>query len=85
MKRVNTLLLIAMVATISLNAQEWVELFNGKNLKGWEKLDGAAEYHVENGELIGVSKVGTPNTFMATKKMFGDFIRTGQRVPGGVR
>ena len=74
MKRVSSLLLIMMVATITLNAQEWVDLFNGKNLKGWEKLDGTAEYRVENGEVIGTSKAGTPNTFMATKKLYGDFI-----------
>jgi len=65
---------VAMIATSSLSAQQWVELFNGKNLKGWEKLDGMAEYRVENGEVIGTSRVGTPNTFMATKKLYGDFI-----------
>ena len=74
MKRSLLVLMVAAVATISINAQEWVELFNGKNLKGWEKLDGSAEYSVENGEVIGVSKTGTPNTFMATKKVYGDFI-----------
>ena len=68
------LILIMMVVAITVNAQEWEDLFNGKNLKGWEKLDGSAEYHVENGEVIGVSKTGTPNTFMATKKVYGDFI-----------
>ena len=68
------MLLVVMIATVSMDAQEWVELFNGKNLKGLEKLDGDAEYRVENGELIGVSKTGTPNTFMATKKVYGDFI-----------
>ena len=63
-----------MAAAITLNAQEWVELFNGKNLKGWEQLDGSAEYRVENGEVIGTSKTGTPNSFMATKNVYGDFI-----------
>jgi len=74
MKRLGVLLLIGMVATVGLNAQEWVELFNGKNLKGWKQLDGSAEYRVENGEVIGTSKTGTPNSFMATKKVYGDFI-----------
>ncbi|MCK5135844.1 MAG: DUF1080 domain-containing protein [Bacteroidales bacterium] len=74
MKRLSTFVLIACVGAFTLNAQEWVELFNGKNLKGWEKLDGKAEYRVENGEIIGVSKTGTPNTFVATKKVYGDFI-----------
>jgi hypothetical protein len=73
MKR-NALILLLMVAAATLNAQEWEDLFNGKNLKGWEKLDGSAEYRVENGEVIGVSRTGTPNTFLATKRDFGDFI-----------
>ncbi len=46
---------------------KWQELFNGKNFEGWEKLDGSAEYRIENGEIIGTSKTGTPNSFMATK------------------
>jgi hypothetical protein len=72
-KRILILGLVVM-GTMSVKAQDWVELFNGKNLKGWEKLDGTAEYRVENGEVIGTSKTGTPNTFMATKKVYGDFI-----------
>ena len=67
-------MLIMAAAVVSVNAQEWVELFNGKNLKGWEKIDGSVEYRVENGEVIGVSKTGTPSTFMATRKVYGDFI-----------
>ncbi|MEN8229120.1 MAG: DUF1080 domain-containing protein [Bacteroidota bacterium] len=74
MKKLWIVLLVGMIATPSVNAQQWVELFNGKNLKGWEKLDGTAEFRVENGEVIGTSMVGTPNTFMATKKIYGDFI-----------
>jgi len=74
MKKRNVLILLMMVAAVTLNAQEWVDLFNGKNLKGWEKLDGSAAYRVENGEVIGVSRRGTPNTFMATKKRYSDFI-----------
>ncbi len=73
MKR-NILILMMMASAATLNAQEWVNLFNGKNLKGWEKLDGSAEFRVENGEVIGVSRRGTPNTFMATKKVYSDFI-----------
>lgn len=74
MRKIGLVVMVVMIAAVSMDAQEWVELFNGKNLKGLEKLDGSAEYRVENGELIGVSKTGTPNTFMATKKVYGDFI-----------
>ena len=70
----SVLILMLISATVALNAQEWESLFNGKNLKGWEKLDGSAEYRVENGEVIGVSRTGTPNTFLATKSDFGNFI-----------
>lgn len=60
----------------NLMAQEdgWTDLFNGKNLKGWKKLNGDATYHIENGEVVGVSQLDTRNTFLATKKMYGDFI-----------
>jgi hypothetical protein len=68
------IILFVICASLSANAQEWVDLFNGKNLKSWEKLDGSADYRVENGEVIGTSKTGTPNTFLATKKVYGDFI-----------
>lgn len=74
MKKLFVLVVLMLIATITINAQEWVDLFNGENLNGWEKLDGSAEYRVENGEVIGESKTKIPNTFMATKKVYGDFI-----------
>lgn len=65
-------LLLACVSVVS--AQNWEPLFNGKNLNGWKKINGKAEYKVVNGAIVGVSKMGTPNTFLATKKSYGDFI-----------
>lgn len=55
-------------------AQEWKPLFNGKNLSGWVKKNGKAEYKVENGTIVGYTKENTPNTFLCTKKNYGDFI-----------
>lgn len=66
--------LFAAVCALSVSAQQWQPLFNGKNLDGWKKLNGNAEYRVENGAIVGVSKMNTPNTFLATKKNYGDFI-----------
>lgn len=74
MKRIYLLLLTIMTATFSLHAQEWKDLFNGKNLKGWKQLDGTAEYRVDHGEITGVSKMGTTNSFLATKQRYSDFI-----------
>jgi hypothetical protein len=64
-----------MLASISSFSQEkWVNLFNGKNLKGWKVLNGSAEYTIKDGAIVGTSKLNTPNTFLATEKLYGDFI-----------
>ena len=55
-------------------AQEWTPLFNGKNLRGWEKYGGTAEYKVVDGTIVGTTKTGTNNTFLSPKGTFGDFI-----------
>lgn len=67
---------LAVLATVSVWSQEpkWTNLFNGRNLNGWEKLNGSAEYKVQDNSIIGISKMNTPNTFLATKKSYGDFI-----------
>ncbi|MCR9101278.1 MAG: DUF1080 domain-containing protein [bacterium] len=61
----------------SLTAQAdegWRDLFNGKDLSGWEKRNGTAEYVVRNGVIVGTTEIKTPNTFLCTKETFGDFI-----------
>ncbi len=69
-------ILFLLVATSfsSFSQEKWEMLFNGKNLKGWTKLNGTAEYLVKDGIITGISKLNTPNTFLATEKMYGDFI-----------
>lgn len=61
-------------ASLNISAQNWTNLFNGKDFDGWKKLNGTAEYHIEGNEIVGVTKMKTPNTFLATEKMYGDFI-----------
>ena len=65
--------MLCFCATVSAQG-DWEPLFNGKNLKGWKKLNGAAEYRIEDGAIVGVSRVNTPNTFLCTDKTYGDFI-----------
>ncbi len=74
MKKV--LLLIAIFSGSIMIAKDggWKSLFNGKNLEGWKTLNGEAEFKVENGFLIGSTKINTPNTFLATEELFDDFI-----------
>ena len=66
--------MLAMCGMAAFAQAQWVNLFNGKNLNGWTRLNGTAEYRVEDGAIVGTSKMNTPNTFLATKKTYGDFI-----------
>lgn len=65
-------------ATFFLHAQSksdgWINLFNGKDLTGWKRLAGTAEYSVENGVIVGRTVMSPRNTFLVTEKEYGDFI-----------
>ncbi len=61
--------------TKAQNGSNWQPLFNGKDFKGWKKLNGDADYKIEaGGVIVGTSKANTPNTFLATEDTYGDFI-----------
>lgn len=73
------LILLALILGFPSNGSaqsedDWQELFNGKNLEGWEQLNGEATYEVRNGNIVGVTKMNTPNSFLCTKKHYDDFI-----------
>ena len=68
------LTLTLLLSTLAQGAAGWQDLFNGKNLDGWRVLNGKAEYRVENGTIVGVTKTNTPNSFLATEKDYGNFI-----------
>ena len=52
---------------------QWFDLFNGKNLNGWQRLNGNAEFEVIDGAIVGTSKRGAKTTFLATQRIFSDF------------
>lgn len=52
----------------------WVSLFDGKSLDGWVVRSGYATYAVDDGTIVGTTAEGSPNTFLCTKKNYGDFI-----------
>ena len=68
------LFLFLAISVSAYSQQKWENLFNSKNLNGWKVLNGQAEYTIKDGAIVGTSKLNTPNTFLATKKMYGDFI-----------
>jgi hypothetical protein len=50
-----------------------VDLFNGKNLDGWTQRNGTATYRVEGDAIVGKTTEGSPNSFLCTDKLYGDF------------
>jgi hypothetical protein len=71
--RTAIVVLILMVSSAAVFADQKVELFNGKDLTGWTKRGGNASYRIEDGEIVGRSAPNTTNTFLCTDKEFGDF------------
>jgi hypothetical protein len=70
-------LLLTLVVSLSVSAGsggKWENLFNGKDLTGWKQLNGNAKFEAVNGEIVGTSVLGTPNSFLATENDYGDFI-----------
>lgn len=61
------------LAAAAAEEDGWESLFDGKSLKGWIQKNGTATYRVEEGTIIGQTTPGSPNSFLCTKKEFGDF------------
>jgi hypothetical protein len=57
----------------SVAAGDWVSIFNGKDLTGWTQLNGTAKYEVKDGAIVGTTAEGSPNSFLCSDKLYGDF------------
>ena len=66
--------IISVAACAQSSEKGWQNLFNGKDLTGWKRLGGTADYKVENGEIVGRTVVNSRNTFLVTEKEYADFI-----------
>lgn len=55
-------------------AEEFTPLFNGENFDGWEQAGGEAKYRIEDGVIVGESVANTPNSFLCTQKLYGNFV-----------
>ncbi len=74
-----TLLALFTVIFYSCGEQEkdsnpWVSLFDGQTLNGWTQKGGEASYLVREGAIVGTTVLNTPNSFLTSDKMYGDFI-----------
>ena len=54
-------------------AEEPVALFNGKNLNGWTKRQGSADFKVQDGCIVGTTVKGSSNTFLCTDRDYYNF------------
>jgi len=70
-----TLLLLGAMLTPLQAAEEgcWYDIFDGKTLDGWIQKNGTATYQVVDGTIVGKTKTGSPNSFLCSKKLYGDF------------
>lgn len=66
------LFLTAMVATLAAK-EEFKSLFDGKSLCGWTQRNGTATYRVESGTIVGKTNEGSPNSFLCSDKLYGNF------------
>ena len=81
MKSIYPFLYIACLCAISFlsaaqngNASNQTSLFNGKDLSGWKKVAGTADYKVQDGMIVGTTVASSPNTFLISDKQYGDFV-----------
>jgi hypothetical protein len=78
MRAFKTLLLaVSTLATQQVIAKDnWIELFNGKDLTGWTQKTGNATYSVEDGCIVGTMHTpgGGTNSFLFTTKNYDNFI-----------
>jgi len=94
MNRLSWLTFSVLLVTLALGsvalAGEWVSLFDGKTLDGWEQLNGKAKYEAKDGAIVGTSAPNSPNSFLCTKKHYGDFelefdVKVDPRLNSGVQ
>ena len=77
MHRILTITL-ALITSSFLNAKhhksaELKSIFDGKTLEGWTQKNGTATYVVKDGTILGTTKEGSPNSFLCSNKLYGNF------------
>lgn len=75
MKKVFVATFLLLAANSFAQNNNWQSLFDGKTLNGWKQMTGSAPYTVENGQIVGTTVPGSPNSFLASEQRFiGDFV-----------
>ena len=65
--------LIGVSANADHHAKKFVSIFDGKTLEGWTQKNGTATYVVKDETILGTTKEGSPNSFLCSNKLYGNF------------
>lgn len=81
---------ILTASSLAVAGDEWVELFDGETLDGWIQKNGTATYVVDDGTIVGTTNEGSPNSFLCTEELYGDFelefeVRVSDELNSGVQ
>ncbi len=74
MKTLLTLFIVLTACSSQIQDEPWVSLFDGNTTNGWEQLGGTATYEVRDGAIVGTTVANSPNSFLRTEAVYGDFI-----------
>jgi len=83
------LFLTAAAATLAAK-DKFTAIFDGKTLDGWTQRNGTATYRVENKTIVGKTNEGSPNSFLCSDKLYGNFelvfeVKVDDRLNSGVQ
>ncbi len=75
MKKIICFVLISLTIFITGSSAfgQWRKL-TGKDLGNWTLLNGSATFKIEKGVITGSTVADSPNSFLCTKEIYGDFI-----------
>lgn len=73
MKIHSFLMLAGLLFAGPLSAAEAKPIFDGKTLAGWKPVNGTAKFEVVDGTIKGTTAEGSPNSFLCTEQLYGDF------------
>ena len=65
--------IVGLDASAKKSADGFVSIFDGKSLEGWTQRNGTATYEVKNAAVVGTTKEGSPNSFLCSNKLYGNF------------
>ncbi|MDG2012409.1 MAG: DUF1080 domain-containing protein [Pirellulaceae bacterium] len=73
--RIAFLVMASLLLSASVMAQDagFQSLFDGRTLAGWAQRNGTATYRVDDACIVGKTNDRSPNSFLCTEQIFGDF------------